>query len=699
MADAIRRLDAGDIDGAVEAVGSGWQAAGDLEAKARGRAAEAKAAGDVGRAVRLYRAYFDGFPLGRTDWDGLRRGWNEAAGEYLEARQAARAAGARDDSLDDDLAARKTYDELTALFDNNGEPADQARLADRLVAEHARSLFTAAGILTALAAVRPDEAPGPVDYGRNALVGMDRAGVPARQRVVARILLVSAYQRQASDALYEAVQAAAMRPDGIGANGEPVPAPDDEAAAVAEPVTFCKDLAKAAAAFRHERRWAALAAAGLLSRGRSDALLAQARREYRAFLAAYPGAPEAGRARTAVVGTYCAAGQPDFALQALRDLERDSPAAEDWSGALFDISRAYFGQKKFAPSLAALKEIEDRYPHTRTASMAALGAGEVYDKLGDEANMVAAYRRAAARPPVYTFANAMDASDTRNRAVQALGEYYMRKELWDEALLCWIDWLPRSWCGTCQSGMLNGRAQAIAECVRRLGAAGLKDAALIDRMQARVLSPDEWATELAVWVVDARRAAGRLAEFEARAKAAVAAADAALAAGLAPRADAARRALEYAELTHMADRRDAAGLLEQFENGCGTPGPRPTPLAWKPPHLLRLLDSVPAEAAAAARERAAEPGVGGNWACLVLARLKDERTVALVQARVRPGLSPSEVEPELYPLTVLGTDAAYAALWKFASGPDRTIADTALSLYHRRTSPATKPVGDGGPMP
>ena len=57
--------------------------------------------------------------------------------------------------------------------------------------------------------------------------------------------------------------------------------------------------------------------------------------------------------------------------------------------------------------------------------------------------------------------------DMTNQAHRALGNFYMGKENWTEALKWWEDWKPTGWCGTGVAGAKGERAYKIAICKTR----------------------------------------------------------------------------------------------------------------------------------------------------------------------------------------------------------------------------------------
>jgi hypothetical protein len=72
---------------------------------------------------------------------------------------------------------------------------------------------------------------------------------------------------------------------------------------------------------------------------------------------------------------------------------------------------------------------------------------------------------AAADPVQPTNRNIMDASDTRQTALQRLGQYYQRSGDPKTALIYYSRWRPGSWCGTCAAQMAYERDLFMAQCL------------------------------------------------------------------------------------------------------------------------------------------------------------------------------------------------------------------------------------------
>jgi hypothetical protein len=155
-------------------------------------------------------------------------------------------------------------------------------------------------------------------------------------------------------------------------------------------------------------------------------------------------------------------------LDALREFQQGAQRDADLGWPMFEIAQDLYSHGQKDKALALVEELVERYPSSKVTGKAWLGLGEMYHDMGDEAGMVAAYRRAAELPSVDTRSNIMDASNTRNIAFESLAQYYTQKQQWAQALRWWWSWRPTSWCGTCAESMELRRAKALAQCVTNL---------------------------------------------------------------------------------------------------------------------------------------------------------------------------------------------------------------------------------------
>ncbi|MBM4038739.1 MAG: hypothetical protein FJ290_09510 [Planctomycetes bacterium] len=323
--------------------------------------------GDPQKLLALYEAYFRFYPFGVLYWHSDARRWNELAFEYAQSLKAA-TKGKDDEAAAQTLTAEPVYRTLTDAQQKNQEP-QASLLAHRLVGECPKSLFAPAAVLTLAnmkAQARGDGAQG-VAVCEEFLPLLRKGGSGERAQVLVLLTLADACTNFGND-------------------------PERLRKGVAAYLEVASLTSVA-----YEKRFGLLhAAQAALKSGKGDALV-QCRKLFAEFLAKYPAAFEADDARRGLVQADLAEGKPEQALQTLRALEKQAPEGSDLAEPLFDISRAWFAQQDYNKSLAILQEIAKRYPDTPTASMAWLGMGEVYGKLGLEDKMVEAYRTAA--PP------------------------------------------------------------------------------------------------------------------------------------------------------------------------------------------------------------------------------------------------------------------------------------------------------------
>lgn len=598
-------------------------------AAARGR--------DPEKLLRLHEAYFRYYPFGYADWHGQGREWGQTACEYAASlRDAAKAEG--DETVAQTVGALETYRKLMAAHEGYKE-AEVVPLVDEIVAKHPKSLF-APGAVLSLAHIKAQNQGGDqaAPICEKYLPLLQKGGAGERSQIMVLFVLGEAatgYRREPS-----------LLRKGMAAYLEMARRTD----------------------IGYEKRVGLLKAAqAALGIGEGEAL-AESRKLFRKFLAKYPEVPEADEARHGLVQTHLAERQIEEALQVLRELEKQSPEGSDLSPPLFDISRAHFAEKSFDKALAILQEIVQRYPGGGTASMAWLGMGEVYEKLGQEAQMVEAYKNAAAAPSAETQTNIMDASDTRNRAHQWLGTYYMmKKQDWPEALKWWGTWEPRSWCGTCAASMNSRKAHSIAVCLVKMGKA---DEAL--KTLEPMVFEDKFfcGADIAILLVDLYRDRGKLGEVEARLQ-------------KARECFGAKLASEYVALIRMAEKGDAEGLWKHLQ---GSPSQKDPP-SWQPGVAARLLVSIPEKAKPFALKQMDAGERNPLWASAILARMKAPETLALVRAKVQGEENSWQLQEYLYALALLGTEEAYAQLRDYAARGEGNRQITAKQMLERYPNP------------
>jgi len=382
---------------------------------------------DKKEELRLCRVYLDYYPFGQLD-TGLEH-WRKIASKYVDLLIELEKDGA-DERVSQNIAAATAYEKLWQ-YRLKYDRTRGAELADEIIERYPSSAFcpTAVFVVGDMFDSR-DVIPLYEGY----LERMSEAGAPRRSRVLVMMQYAQhcAYQDQDKDLLRKAL-------------------------ATYQAIATLTDIS-------YERRHSLLETAQIALRIGDDESIELSRGLFSQFLAAYPDAREAGKARMGLIQPSLAAGLVDEALRTLRDLERDAPKGTDIGAELFAVSKAYFGKKDYDRSLVLLKEIVERSPEGPSAPLAYIGMGEAYGKLGKEELMVEAYVKAASLPSADTRTDIMDASNTRNRAFEFLADYYMKKGNWAEAERWWQAWKPSSWCGTCADSMRQLKAKNIERC-------------------------------------------------------------------------------------------------------------------------------------------------------------------------------------------------------------------------------------------
>jgi len=633
-----RLVEEGRYDEALSAYGR-WGS--QMEEVLRMEIFESKRQGEVGKVLDRYEAYFHYYPFGYLSWHNDWRTWSVMACDY--AKLLGKTVGVqKDEAAAQTIAAAPVYRRLMTSPHEYKE-AELEPLVKEIVGKYPKSLFCPAAVLT-LANVRSqthgngaEAAPLCEEY----LERMKKGGAPTRSLVLVELCLADAYTN-------------------YGNNLEQF----RKGIAIYQSIAQQTDIA-------YENRACLLNAANAALRIDKGDALEESRNYFREFLAAYPHVFEADEARQGIVRTYLATGQTDEALQAARDLEKEAHPGADLSPALFDISRGYFQAENYEKSLALLKEIAGRYPKSATASMAYVGMGEVYEKLGQEKKAVEAYTTAATLKAVETRTSIMDASNTQNRAHEWLGAYYVRKQNWAEALKWWQSWKPSSWCGTCSASMESRRTYHIALCLKNLG---YIDEAL--KTLEPVVFGEDWGgcdPKVASLFVDLYRSRGQLGALESRLQKAV---------QHSKYAGGAKIAMEYVAMIRMAERGDPEGLWKHL-TGRPFVGSSAKP-PWDASRAADLLVSIPDQAKPLALKKMAGEGTDPLWAAVLLARMKAPETLACVKEKIEAETNCWILQDYFYALALLGTEEAYATLRHYAEhGVDnrKVMAQKMLERY------------------
>lgn len=406
-----------------------------------------------------------------------------------------------------------------------------------------------------------------------------------------------------------------------------------------------------------------LYAEGADSQHRSQAL-------YRLFLTFYPNSPLATEARLGTLRTFLRAGDIPGATATLQIMERTSQCVSDFSSEWFTIAQAHLEATNSLKALSLLSDIQTRFPSGQGTALACVSAAEIYRKLGDESKMLEAYKRAIRLKPIDTYGDIMDANNSRSRAYERLGDYYMDRKQWREALRWWSTWEPTSWCGNCAASMECHRAFEIGLCKLNLGQT---NAAL------RVMEP--WVTgkksyscsqQMAVLFVDVHAALGSLAPIVKQL-------------GAVKKTELNRGtkiALEYIELINLRESRDEEGLWQIITNQW---------ISAKPP-LLQDQDQRAREALIYMGDEAEvflmrklqNNDIQMQVACSVLGEMNCVKVVPALQIRIESESDYNSLAVLYKALALVGTEDARKLLTQYADksdGDHRRIAGETLKHW------------------
>jgi tetratricopeptide (TPR) repeat protein len=184
-----------------------------------------------------------------------------------------------------------------------------------------------------------------------------------------------------------------------------------------------------------------------------------------------PAADTSGEHQTLRAGVKKALDQGGWsaALASLREFEQIATPGTDTSSELLMISMAAFDKKDYQQSLDLLQEVTKRFPGSESEPMAHCVLGVVYQELGDEPKMIAAYETAAGLRPVDAARRFSDTGDAYNGAMVGLASHYMRKQNWQRAMDYLIAWKPNSECGICVVIMQFTKQEYTYACLRLSG--------------------------------------------------------------------------------------------------------------------------------------------------------------------------------------------------------------------------------------
>jgi len=294
--------------------------------------------------------------------------------------------------------------------------------------------------------------------------------------------------------------------------------------------------------------------------------------------------------------------------------------------------------------------------------------GEVYAELGEEKKMLAAYMAAATMEPVDARTNAMEIAGTRSRAHVLLGDHYLQKQDWDEALKWWQGWKPAGWCGTGARAMDERRIRKIAVCLRNLGreseAMRLLEQALFQRT---ILE----GAGIGLDVVDIYRQAGKLPEIEGRLRRAARKDHPNAAVGA---------ALQYIELIGQSEKQDYEALWRNLDGHPFVPYLH----SWKVIRSEEMLAAEGERLKPFLLKKMAGTDSDPLWAAVLLAEIKAAGALDQIKERIVAENNAPCLMDYFYALAKLGTGEAYAEIRRHAktgTGNHRTAAQEILDRY------------------
>lgn len=398
------------------------------------RAQAARTAGNSADALSLYEAYLQYFPFGFHRWEEyIQTEWSNVATQYLELL--AKTEKPKAEWFKQSLESLGMYRKLRECYERK-EAAQYAPLADEIVEKYPLSLFTPAAVMTA--------ARGRAIFGhglgfangpellRTYLIKMERAGVPERDRF---LVLLMYHER--------------LNHREVTDGKKPSPPP-------------VADILRLTQNPYIRRAYLGEAVTQLLRNKDRETLRPQCRK----FLAEFPEQGQAGARRT-LIFAFLSAENTDEARWWIQEWRGATPAL-DVSEELVAVAEHASSKRQFPQAIAAYQDVVGSFPKSPAVARARLGLAYAYGATGAEEKMVAMYKEVADLPAHNTGSGIMDASNTRNRAHEALGEYYMKQMNWQEALQWWQRWQPESWCGTCAKALQEKRLRNLETCMKML---------------------------------------------------------------------------------------------------------------------------------------------------------------------------------------------------------------------------------------
>jgi hypothetical protein len=607
------------------------------------------------RALQLYKVQFAFFPLG---WQGdanienARGKWEERVLDYARLLSASPLVSDRRLAREERSAAPlfrafiKARDRKTARV--------AWTLAQQLVERFPRSLFTLAAA---------DGCSGFVWWSREITEGTDaalhlfqatlaaqeKAGAPTRHRII----VLQHIALEADDVMRPSAMKAHIGYQALRQIERLSDLPSEKSEALLK-------AAKAAMGFNEE-----------------DAT-AHSRTLYYEVLNKYPDTEAASQARRAIVETWLNVHQSAPALHAIQQFEPSAPPSEI-AGLMLLVAVRQDGGYGDPDALPILEEIIKRFPRQGAAAQANVWLAAIYKKQGDEVKMLSLYEKVAALEKQDIDGGEIYMLEAQSTAIARLGSYYMQREQWKDALRWWRAYYSASWCGTGQEAANSANVERIALCLSKLG----REDEALETLEAWTFKPHiETAPGVVVTLVEMYRKRGELNVLEAKLNAAPVKEKSLHAAGM---------ALAYVDLIHAAERKDAAALWKPFDHKSHS---TLESLGWLEKYGAKFLieageSAKPfliAKAKSASPDARDETQDASSWACLLLARMKADGVLPILQDKLKHIHSAQELKYRFLALAILGSNESYALLQRCARSENGTwsrIAHRVLELFPR----------------
>lgn len=394
----------------------------------------AQSARNTADALSLYEAYLQFFPFGHHRWEEpIQDEWSNVAIGYIELlTKSEKPTAAWFKQSEESIAI---YRKLRAAYQAK-DAIKYTQMTDEIVAKYPLSIFTQGAVMTTARGRAIFGHGGNFESGTDILqaylLKMERAGVPEQDR----LLVLLMYQER-------------LNHREVSEGKKPTPLP------VADILRLSRNPFV-------RRAYLGETVLQLLRIKDIETLRPQCRK----YLAEYPEQGQPG-ARLTLIHTLLSVDNTDEARWWIQEWRGATPAL-DVSEELFAVAEHARSKRRLPQAITAYQDVIESFPKSSAVTPAKLGLAYARGAAGDNDKMLALLKEVAGLPARNTSSGIMDASNTRNRAHEALGEYYMKEKNWQEALRWWQRWQPASWCATCLEALQEKKQRNIETCMKML---------------------------------------------------------------------------------------------------------------------------------------------------------------------------------------------------------------------------------------